>query len=116
MIPRSARWGSGTRAEVLGCNAVEVGAKPSQVDARSATEYGDGGIGLHEPVPPKRSQFTDGHAVAGDDEALALVQPPHDLTALVPKLSLGDVSGHGDSVARGATEPPSRWGWRAARV
>ncbi len=94
MIPRWGRWGSGTRAGVLGCNAVEVGAKPGQVDAWSATEHGDGGIGAHEPVPPKGSQFTDGYTVSGDDEALTLVQSPHDLAAVVPKLSLGDISSH----------------------
>jgi len=76
---------------MLGCNAVEVGAKPGQVDAWSSTEHDDGGIGAHESVPRKGSQFTDRYAVSGDDEALPLVQSPHGLTALVPKLSLRDV-------------------------
>ena len=103
MIPRGTRLGSGTRAGVLGCNAVEVGAKLGQVDAWRTTEQGDSAVGAHEPVPPEWSQLTDGYAVSGDDEALALVQSPHDLAAVVPKLPLGDVSGHDDIVARSAT-------------
>src|ERR1700728_2944740 len=109
MIPRWARWGSGTRGGVLGCNAVEVCTKPGQVDAWSTAEHGDSGIGAHETVPPKRSQLADRYAVPGDDEALALVQSPHDLAAVVPKLPLGDVSGHDDIVAPSATEPSGWW-------
>ena len=106
MIPRGTRLGSGTRAGVLGCNAVEVGAKLGQVDAWRTTEQSDGAVGAHEPVPPEWSQLTDGYAVSGDDEALALVQSPHDLAAVVPKLPLGDVSCHGVIVALCATGEP----------
>jgi len=73
MILRSARWRPGTRARILGCNAVEVGAKPDQVDDWGAAEHGDGGVGAYEPVTPEGSQLTDAYAVSGDDEALALV-------------------------------------------
>ena len=107
MIPRGARSGSGTRAGVLGCNAVEVGVELGQVDAWRTTEQSDGAVGAHEPVPPEWSQLTDGYAVSGDDEALALVQSPHDLAAVVAKLPLGDVFGHHGIVAQSATMPTS---------
>lgn len=103
MIPRERRWESGTRAGVLRCNVVEVGAKPGQVDAWRTTEHGDGAVDAHETVPPERGQLTNGYAVSGDDVALALVQSLHDRATLVPKLPLGDVSGHDAIVARRAT-------------
>ena len=92
MTPRWAREDSGTRARILGCNAVEVDTKPGQVDVRSATENCDGGVGTHEPVPPKWGQLPDGHAMPGDDEGLTPIQSPHDFAAVVPELTLGDVS------------------------
>lgn len=95
MRPRSARWGSGTRAGVLGRHAVEVVAKPSEIDPRRSSEHGDGGFRPHEPVSTQRGQFSDRYAVPGDHECLAPVQPPHDLAAVVSKLPLGDVSSHG---------------------
>lgn len=96
MTPRWARGELGTRAGVLGCDAVEVGAKPGQVDTRSAPEHRDGSVGTHEPVAPQRGQLPDGNAMPGDDEGLTPVQSPHDLAAVVPELTLGDVSRHGD--------------------
>ena len=96
IIPRWSRGESGTRFEILGCNIVDVRAKARQVDAWRTTEHGDGGIGVHEPIPPKRSQLTDGCTVSGNDGAFALVQSPHDLAAVIPKLPLGDVSGRDD--------------------
>ena len=94
MTPRWARWASGTGAGVLGGDAVEVSAKPRQVDARSALEHSYGGVGIHEPVAPKRSQLPDGYAMSGDDEGLTPVQPPHDFATVVPELTLRDVSSH----------------------
>ena len=96
MTPRWARGVSGTRAGVLGRDAVEVGAQPGQVDAGSTPEYGDDGVGIHEPVASQRGQLSDGYAMAGDDKAFTPVQSPHDLAAVVPELPLGDVSCHGD--------------------
>jgi hypothetical protein len=96
MTPRWAREASGTGAGVLGGDAVEVSAKPSKVDARSASEHCDGGIGIHEPVASKRSQLPDGYAMSSDDEGLTPVQPPHDLATVVPELTLRDVSSHAE--------------------
>ena len=103
MTPRGAREDSDTRAGILGCNAVEVGTKPGQVDARSATENCDGRVGTHEPVASKWGDLPDGHAMPGDDERLTPVQSPHDLAAVVPELTLGDVSSHEVIVAPCAT-------------
>src|SRR5271165_6959115 len=96
MTPRWARGASGTRAGVLGCDAVQVGAKPGQIDTWSTLEYRDGSVGIHEPVAPQRGQLPDGYAVPGDDESLTPVQSPHDLAAVVPELTLGYVSSHKD--------------------
>jgi len=103
MTPRWSRGASGTRAGILGCDAVEVGAKPGQVDARSTPEQSDDGVGMHESVAPKRRQLADGYAMSGDDERLSSVQSPHDLAAVVPELALGDISSHDDYVAPRAT-------------
>jgi hypothetical protein len=97
MTPRWARGDSGTGAGVLGCNAVEVSAKLRQVDARSAPEHSDGGVGIHEPVATKWSQFPNWYAMPGDDEALTPVQSPHYLAAVVPELTLCDISSHDDN-------------------
>lgn len=56
------------------------------VGGRSPTQPGHAGIGAHQPVPPKRGQFTDGHAVSSDEVAPAPGQSPHDLAGVVPKL------------------------------
>jgi len=63
-------------------------AEPVQVDARSAPEYSDGGVGIHEPVATKRGQLPDGYSMPGDDEGLTAVQSPHDLAAVVPRAVL----------------------------
>jgi hypothetical protein len=44
----------------------------------------------------KRGQLPDWYAMPGDDEGLTSVQSPHDLAAVVPELTLGDISGHDD--------------------
>jgi hypothetical protein len=82
------------RSGILGCNAVEVPAKQDKVHAGSTPEHGDGGVGGHKTVPTKGGQLADGCAIAGDDEGLAMIEPAHDLPALVPELPLSDDSGH----------------------
>lgn len=51
MMPLRAREESGTRAGVLGCHAVEVVAKPGQVDGGRTSEDGNGGLRPDEPMP-----------------------------------------------------------------
>src|SRR5439155_19660713 len=49
---------------------------------------------------PERRQLAYRNTVTGDDERLAAIERPHDLAALVTKLSLGDLSRHAHTVAR----------------
>jgi hypothetical protein len=73
---------------------IDVGSESPTVDDRSAGEEGDGCVGAHEPTLPKGRQLPDWNAVTGDDEHLAAVERAHDLAALVPELSLTDLSRH----------------------
>ena len=107
MTPRWGRGGSGTRAGVLGCDAVEVAAKTGEVNTGSAPEHGESSVGTDEPVASKRGQLPDGHAMPGDDKALPPVQTPHDFATFVPELTLGDVSGHAQQRSTGATDARS---------
>ena len=83
MTPRSARWGSGTRFNILGRYNVEIGTKPDKIDARSVSKRGNGGFSADESMPPKRAQFTDGHAIASDNERLPPMKLPHNFAAVV---------------------------------
>jgi len=96
MTPLGARGESGTRAGVLGRDLIEVVAKPGKVDARCTPEHGDCGLCRYEPVSTQGSQLSDGYAVPSHHEAFAAIESPHDLAAVVPELSLGDVSDHGN--------------------
>jgi len=75
-------------------NRIDVGSEPRTVEDWSAREQSDGCVGAHEPTLSERHQLADRDAVAGDDERLSTVERPHDLAALVPKLSLADLSRH----------------------
>lgn len=54
-------------------------------------------------MPTERRQPPYRHPIAGDDETVPIIEFPHDLTALVAQLSLGDLSNHILIVARRAT-------------
>src|SRR2546423_414243 len=101
--PRGGRVVSGTRRRVLRRDAIELIAKTLGVDARSATENGDGRFGADKPMATKRGQLSHWNTVASDHEGLAFVELAHDLTALIAKLSLGDLAAHRNIVARRAT-------------
>jgi hypothetical protein len=73
---------------------IDVGSESPTVDDRSAGEEGDGCVGAHEPALSQRRQLADRDAVPGHDERLAAVERAHDLAALVPELSLTDLSRH----------------------
>jgi hypothetical protein len=73
---------------------IDVGSESPTVDDRSAGEEGDGCVGAHEPTFPERHELAHRDAVTGDDEHLAAVERAHDLAALVPELSLTDLSRH----------------------
>jgi hypothetical protein len=73
---------------------IDVGSESPTVDDRGAREEGDGCVGTHEPTLPDRRQLADRDAVTGNDERLAAVERAHDLAAVVPELSLTDLSRH----------------------
>jgi hypothetical protein len=75
-------------------DSIDVGSESPAVDDRSAREEGDGCVGADEPTLPERRQLADRDSVTGDDEHLAAVERAHDLAALVPELSLTDLSRH----------------------
>jgi hypothetical protein len=56
-----------------------------------------------ESVAPQGSELAYRHTVASDDEGLSLVEPAHDLAALVAELALGDGFSHFPRVAHRAT-------------
>jgi hypothetical protein len=75
-------------------NRIDIVSEPRAIEEWGPCEECDGCIGTHEPALPKRRQLPDGDTVAGDDERLPAIERPHDLSALVPKLSLADLSCH----------------------
>jgi|GEM_PF-6386049 len=112
MTPRARRIGSGTRFHILGRHAVEIGAQTLQVDAGCSLEHCDGSIGIDEAVATKRSEFTNGNAVARHDVGLAGIQTSHDLPTVVAELALCNFSIHHSNVARCATARTSGLGFR----
>ena len=89
MMPRGRL--SATVSGVLACDGFEVGPEPAEVHRRRSAEDGHHRLGAHEPVPPERGELADWNPVARHDKRLALVEPAHDLAALVAKLPLGDL-------------------------
>ncbi len=87
----------------MSCDAVQIGPETLIVDSGRVPEKGDRRFGCDKAMTSQGREFTDGYAVSSDDEGLALIQPAHDLSALVAQLSLGDLSVHRASVARCAT-------------
>ena len=98
MIPRGGRTGSATWCRFLVGHTIEVVTKSVVVDTRRVPEQSDCRVGSHESMSPEGGKFADWHPVSRHDETLALVETAHDLSTLVAKLSLGDFSGHDDTV------------------
>jgi hypothetical protein len=94
---RSWRGSSRTRHRFLICGGVEIRSEALVVDARRGPEHGHRGVGCHESVATEWGELADRDAVARHDERPALVELSHDLTALVPELSLADLTAHGPS-------------------
>jgi hypothetical protein len=57
----------------------------------------------HEAVAPQGSELAYRHTVSSADKGLSLVEPAHDLAAVVAELALSDGFGHSWIVARRAT-------------
>jgi hypothetical protein len=99
MSPRAGR-GSDTRRRIVVDDRVDVRPEPVGCDGGRAGERGEGSLGGDEGAMAQRSELTDCHAVARHDKGLAAIERAHDVTAAVPQLPLGDLSGHDQNVAR----------------
>src|SRR5579875_962903 len=107
---------SGTRRWVLAGDQVQVRSKARSINRRGAAERFDGCVARDEPLSPDRGQFADGDTTSCHNEALAGIERPHDLTAVVAYLSLCEFLGHTNSVAHvlhtvravAAYRPPQR--------
>ncbi len=89
MSPRGWRE-SATRRWILVDQSIHVFPKASGRHAWSAGKGGQSGFGRHEHPLSQRSQLTDGHTIARDDEGFPLVQCPQDSPTFVAELSLSD--------------------------
>src|SRR5215207_5030323 len=86
-IPRERRV-SDTPVRCLVDGGVEVVSPLVRVDAGGVTEHADDIVGGDEAVAAQRRELGDGLPIACDDERLALVDPAHDLAAVVAQLAL----------------------------
>ena len=97
--PRGWR-GSATRRGILIANGVYIFPKAPERHAWGIGESRQCGFGRHELPLSYGNQLPDGHTIARDDEGFSPVQSPHDSSAVVAELSLGDPVAHGVIVAR----------------
>src|SRR5947199_2735172 len=104
-VSRSPRAGrlSGIGYDVLASPRIDVGTEAARVDGGRIPEDGNDGRRRHEPVAPQGSELAYRHSVASDDEGLPLVEPAHDLAAVVAELALGNGFSHVSTVAHRAT-------------
>jgi len=104
-VSRSPRAGrrSGIGYDVLASPRIDVGTEAARVDDGRIPEDGNDGRRRHEPVAPQGSELAYRHSVASDDEGLSLVEPAHDLAAVVAELALGNGFSHVSTVAHRAT-------------
>ena len=103
--PRGSWCGSGTRRRVLIDERVQVLSEGSGVTAADAGEKCLKGARPREVRSFERREFPNRDAIARYDKALALVECPHDLSALVAKLSLRKESAHAEKCSTLATTP-----------
>lgn len=98
MTPRSSR-DSGTRSNALIDVSIDVAAETLRGKRRRALERRDRRLGLEELAPPQRRELANRYAIARHDKRHTAIQSAHDLSTLVPKLSLGDLAWHLGTVA-----------------
>lgn len=94
MSPRAWRP-SGTWCGILIDHGVDVFPKARGYYAWRAGEGSQDSFGRHEYSLANGDQLADRYAIPYDDEGLPPVQGPHDSSAFVAELSLGDPSAHG---------------------
>ena len=81
-------------SHVLRGDGVQITTKASQLHRRCATKDLGNRFGTRESVPPEGGELADRDAVSGHDVGVTAIEPPHDLPAVVPQLSLGDLPSH----------------------
>lgn len=82
---------------------VEVVAEPSDIYRWRGPEERGSSVGGDEAVASQRGELADRNASARDDEAFTVIEPSHDLPAVVAQFALGDLAAHASIVAPGAT-------------
>ena len=100
MSPCDRRGVLATRRDLLAGGPIEIRSEPVEPHPRRAPERGDGRLGADESMPTQRGKLADRDSIPGHDKRLALVKPAHDVAAVIAQLSLGDLFGHTQSVAR----------------
>lgn len=100
--PRARR--SATRRRVLVGVCIEVATEHLVVERWGTGEHRHRCFGADEAMTSERNELAHRDTAAGDDEGLAAVELAHDLPALVPKLSLRYLPGHGPTAALRATD------------
>jgi hypothetical protein len=78
---------------------IEIGTKPSGVDAGRANRSFGNGCSGHESVRPDRPQFRDGRAIAGHHDRSARLYLAKHGCRLIAKLTLRNLAIHGVIVA-----------------
>lgn len=100
MSPRDGRGVSATGHDLLAGGPIEICSEPVEPHRRSAPERGDGRLGADESMAAQRGKLADRDSIPGHDERLALVEPAHNVAAVIAQLPLGDLLGHTGRVAR----------------
>jgi hypothetical protein len=83
------------RCRVLIDDCIEIGPEASSVHGWCHSEHCRDAVTADEAAPPQGSDLSDRHTVASQNERLTMVEPTHDVTAVIPQLPLADVLGHG---------------------
>ena len=90
---------SATRGDVLIDGAVEVCTQSLILNTRGASERRRQSRSVHDAAAPQWHQFANRNTIAGHDECFALVEPTHDVTAVVAQLALTNLARHKKTVA-----------------
>ncbi len=98
---------SGTRFDVLLGVTVQILTETSGINRRAVRKSSKYRGPANETAPAKRDELADRDAVTGDHEGLALIEPAHDLAAVVAEFSLGDRFNHAGGVARVRHQAPN---------
>jgi hypothetical protein len=94
---------SATRLDLLAGGPIEVPSESVELDARSASERRDDGVGAYKAMPPQRKKLADRDAIPGHNEGFALVKLAHNLAAVIAKFPLSDLSCHNPNCSTSAT-------------